>query len=379
MLKSIPVIALGAGLSLILMEVVLTGMTMPFVNLPSSIAISFGLLGPLVFPMSLIMTFFLGLGVIAWRAYGAATLVKPSDTLFLGLYALSTAIAGVKIGLIVGGLVKRSFRQADYQHLAISLAVLTTVLLAVLLFAAVRRLTSTLLSRALNGRVNHSLSWYHSWLCLSVLTAGFILKIEVIFPLLDSVDLRVLWLVWAWFSTFILLLIISPALPRKLWMWVGGTIVTIVFGLWGAESLLGHVYPLTGLTERHTVLTKHAIRAYQRLTDQDGDGVSAILEGKTVLMMTTVTPGRLDLPNDGIDQNCTGSDFSDRQLDAPVTLTPRGLKGDRPNVILLTIDALRYDRLLEDMPFLKRLGEESLSLRMPTATVHLPTGLLLRS
>ena len=105
MLKSIPVIALGAGLSLILMEVVLTGMTMPFVNLPSSIAISFGLLGPLVFPMSLIMTFFLGLGVIAWRAYGAATLVKPSDTLFLGLYALLTAIAGVKIGLIVGGLV----------------------------------------------------------------------------------------------------------------------------------------------------------------------------------------------------------------------------------------------------------------------------------
>ena len=95
--------------------------------------------------MSLIMTFFLGLGVIAWRAYGAATLVKPFDTLFLGLYALSTAIAGVKIGLIVGGgLVKRSFRQADYQHLAISLVVLTTVLLAVLLFAAVRRLTSTL-------------------------------------------------------------------------------------------------------------------------------------------------------------------------------------------------------------------------------------------
>ena len=230
--------------------------------------------------MSLIMTFFLGLGVIAWRAYGAATLVKPFDTLFLGLYALSTAIAGVKIGLIVGGLVKRSFRQADYQHLAISLAVLTTVLLAVLLFAAVRRLTSTLLSRALNGRVNHSLSWYHSWLCLSVLTAGFILKIEVIFPLLDSVDLRVLWLVWAWFSTFILLLIISPALPRKLWMWVGGTIVTIVFGLWGAESLLGHVYPLTGLTERHTVLTKHAIRAYQRLTDQDGDGVSAHFGGQ---------------------------------------------------------------------------------------------------
>ena len=39
-------------------------------------------------------------------------------------------------------------------------------------------------------------------------------------------------------------------------------------------------------------------------------------------------------------------------------MTPRGLKGDRPNVILLTIDALRYDRLLEDMPFLKRLGGE---------------------
>ena len=183
----------------------------------------------------------------------------------------------------------------------------------------------------------------------------------MIFPLLDSVDLRVLWLVWAWFSTFILLLIISPALPRKLWMWVGGTIVTIVFGLWGAESLLGHVYPLTGLTERHTVLTKHAIRAYQRLTDQDGDGVSAHFGGQDCADDdATVTPGRLDLPNDGIDQNCTGSDFSDRQLDAPVTLTPRGLKGDRPNVILLTIDALRYDRLLEDMPFLKRLGEESL-------------------
>jgi hypothetical protein len=62
------------------------------------------------------------------------------------------------------------------------------------------------------------------------------------------------------------------------------------------------VYPLSGQVARHTVLTKYVLNQYQRLTDQDGDGVSAAFGGRDCNDADAgITPGRLDIPGDGID------------------------------------------------------------------------------
>ena len=87
-------------------------------------------------------------------------------------------------------------------------------------------------------------------------------------------------------------------------MWVGGTIVTIVFGLWGAESLLGRlsVDGIDRAAHGFDQARDTGISTFNRSGWRWGLGS---LGGQDCADDdATVTPGRLDLPNDGIDQNC---------------------------------------------------------------------------
>ena len=71
-----------------------------------------------------------------------------------------------------------------------------------------------------------------------------------------------------------------------------------------------------------------------------------------------VRPGVYDAPDDGIDQNCTGSDL---RLSEPVIPPPqRDPVEPRKdwNVVLLTIDTLRADVVSEEMPRLTALAAE---------------------
>jgi choline-sulfatase len=81
--------------------------------------------------------------------------------------------------------------------------------------------------------------------------------------------------------------------------------------------------------------------------DLDGDGFGSLLgEADCEPLAAGVFPGAIDIPNDGIDQNCDGHDFSLADLAAPpgpVLPVPPAFRRDW-NFLLLTIDTVRYDR-----------------------------------
>ncbi|MBU1898449.1 sulfatase-like hydrolase/transferase, partial [Myxococcota bacterium] len=113
---------------------------------------------------------------------------------------------------------------------------------------------------------------------------------------------------------------------------------------------------------RDTLLTGAVVGQLSRLGDRDKDGVPRLFAGGDCDDGDpSVRPGVYDPPGDGIDQNCTGADLNlDENPIPPPTRAPLGVK--RPwNVLLLTLDAVRYDKLLEHMPQLKALAAQGIS------------------
>ncbi|MBA3398149.1 MAG: sulfatase-like hydrolase/transferase [Deltaproteobacteria bacterium] len=81
--------------------------------------------------------------------------------------------------------------------------------------------------------------------------------------------------------------------------------------------------------------------------DLDRDGYGSLLgEADCAPFTRAVHPGAVDIPSDGIDQNCDGRDFSLADIVAPPgphLPVPEPFKRDW-NILLLTIDTVRYDR-----------------------------------
>ena len=81
--------------------------------------------------------------------------------------------------------------------------------------------------------------------------------------------------------------------------------------------------------------------------DLDRDGFGSLLgEADCAPLDARIHPGAIDTPDDGIDQNCDGHDFSSADLVAPtgpVAEVPPQFRRDW-NILLLTIDTVRYDR-----------------------------------
>jgi len=88
------------------------------------------------------------------------------------------------------------------------------------------------------------------------------------------------------------------------------------------------------------------VRAVRRANDLDGDGFGSLLgENDCRPRDKRVHPGARDLPDDGVDQNCDGRDFSMRDLAVPAgPERPVPPAFQKPyNVLLITIDTVRYD------------------------------------
>jgi choline-sulfatase len=104
--------------------------------------------------------------------------------------------------------------------------------------------------------------------------------------------------------------------------------------------------------ERHAPLGKTLLPLARRLSDRDRDGASAwYFGGDCAEGNPRVSPSADDLPGNGVDEDCSGSDASpsDRRSTAPAARSVEagasiksGLP-ERPNVILVTIDATRAE------------------------------------
>ncbi len=123
-------------------------------------------------------------------------------------------------------------------------------------------------------------------------------------------------------------------------------------------------------TQRTLSGTRWLVERAQRLFDRDRDGFSFLFGGGDCNDGDSgVNPNQLDIPGNGIDENCLGGDFdgaADPYLSQPVAFAPpTGPPGAR-KVILVTIDAMRADALRETgpggkplAPALAALGAES--------------------
>lgn len=99
----------------------------------------------------------------------------------------------------------------------------------------------------------------------------------------------------------------------------------------------------TGKTSLAEILTA----TLRRAVDVDGDGFSPILGGGDCDDFTAeVHPGGIEVPGDGLDQNCVGGDPSTTHSASDVGFAPipAAIPKDL-NVILITIDTLRADHL----------------------------------
>ncbi|HKP60047.1 MAG TPA: sulfatase-like hydrolase/transferase [Polyangiales bacterium] len=117
----------------------------------------------------------------------------------------------------------------------------------------------------------------------------------------------------------------------------------------------------------HGELTPTFVGALQDVTDRDRDGYSALLGGGDCNDDDpTIMPGRCEIPNNGVDDNCNGAVDSSavmasRPPSAAVSRTPRA---DMPDVYFVVLDTLcgnygggpRSERL----PSLERLAASSL-------------------
>jgi arylsulfatase A-like enzyme len=88
------------------------------------------------------------------------------------------------------------------------------------------------------------------------------------------------------------------------------------------------------------------IRLVRAGNDFDRDGYGSLLgENDCAPFNASIHPGAVDLPDDGVDQNCDGHDFTMRaavRSDGPRMHLPPQFARDW-NVLLLTVDATRYD------------------------------------
>ncbi len=111
--------------------------------------------------------------------------------------------------------------------------------------------------------------------------------------------------------------------------------------------------------------TRDLVNLGRELFDFDGDGTSPMLGGGDCDDRDpAINPGAIDIPGDGIDQDCDGGDAIARPVVAPAppkkadpvayrwSVEPSVLleRTRGMNILLITVDALRFDVLAPDAP-----------------------------
>jgi len=147
------------------------------------------------------------------------------------------------------------------------------------------------------------------------------------------------------------LLAVRAGLGRRALLALGGLFVAAVAGFWSARALDERA---TLRFERSPSLSGSLLALAQSWSDGDGDGHSAHFGGGDCNdAAPDEHPGAIDLPANGRDEDCSGADAAQTAVSAPSsaqTLDAAGQTGGPraslpagANVLLLTVDTLRFD------------------------------------
>jgi choline-sulfatase len=270
----------------------------------------------------------------------------------------ATAAFGTLLALVVGARVAlrllASGQPSAATGAALALSILGLLLVVVLAVAAVRapaRVLSTLDPDPVlgGGVVLVVSSLCFAGLVVAGTTSGAGSPL-VVFGVLkrQELDLRG--------ATLVLLMVVGAlSLPaaRRLSVKLACAavaLVPVVLAPWAATGGFDRKTSLA--VERHAPLGKSLLPLARRLSDRDRDGASAwYFGGDCAEGNPKVSPSADDLPGNGIDEDCSGSDAERTALFAPAPAARSKEAGasiksrlpERPNVILVTIDATRAE------------------------------------
>ena len=129
---------------------------------------------------------------------------------------------------------------------------------------------------------------------------------------------------------------------RRPWWIVGGAV-----GLAAAGLAVQATQPAVRLVAaRYSPATVHVMRLVARLGDVDGDGFSPLGGvGDCGPFDGSVHPFAVDVPGDGVDQDCHAGDLEAAVLPADAGPAAAPAVKRRPNVVFVSVEALRADHM----------------------------------
>lgn len=156
--------------------------------------------------------------------------------------------------------------------------------------------------------------------------------------------------------------------------------------LWGLALSLGSQARVRKAALGQVPLAAQLIHGAARAWDLDHDGVAArwVIGGSDCDDFDPeIHPGAFDWPDNGIDENCNGHDAHAASSGPPAELPrPSALRlgpHGRPNIVLITVDALRADHLSaygyprRTTPALDRLAQQPGATLFHNAWAHAPS------
>jgi arylsulfatase A-like enzyme len=152
--------------------------------------------------------------------------------------------------------------------------------------------------------------------------------------------------------------------------------------LWLGALQLGQREPLRKAALSLTPVAERIILSQALILDLDGDGVAGRLSiggGDCDDWDGSRHPGAFDWPDNGIDENCNGHDATTRPPPATGDLPLPAALPSQPNIVLITIDALRADHVSvygyprATTPKLAELAADPDSVIFDSAWAHAPS------